>query len=492
MSAPPARSKPWAIGFGLAAAALVLVVDSPLQHFGESGARPARAAAVALLMALWWILEAVPIYWTALVPIVAYPLLGVLGGGALATLRATLAPYFDPYIFLFAGGMGIAAAMQHWNLHRRLALSVMRAIGTDPRHLLGGVLCATAFVSLWISNTATAAMMLPIGMALIAQLETQEGGRRLARYGMAVVLAVAYGSNLGGIGTKIGTAPNAQLSGFLDRIGIQISFLQFLCIGLPFVVLLVPVAWLLLWRLGRHDAPRGDARAVVAHELAALGPMRGGERIVLAAFATAAALWVASKPITAAFATARGAATLTTAHVEGGIAMAVALALVAARWRGAAVLPPRALRVVPWETLLLLGGGFAMAAGIQQSGLSRWLGERLAVVAGMPGLAQALVASLATVALSAVASNTATVAVMLPILRDAASPPMMTTVLVAATIAASCDFALPAGTPPNAIVFGSGYVRIPTMARIGIVLDLVAATIAGLWCSLVVPWVLGR
>ncbi len=183
---------------------------------------------------------------------------------------------------------------------------------------------------------------------------------------------------------------------------------------------------------------------------------------------------------------------LGTAHVEGGIAMAAALLLLCWPHRGRRVLELRALRTVPWETLLLLGGGFAMAAGIQQSGLSGWMGAQLAGIATLPPLAQIVLAAVATVALSAVASNTATIAVMLPVLKDAAAPEVMTSVLFAATIAASCDFALPAGTPPNAIVFGSGYVRIPVMARIGVQLDLVAALVAALWCWAVVPLVLGR
>ena len=200
-----------------------------------------------------------------------------------------------------------------------------------------------------------------------------------------------------------------------------------------------------------------------------------------------------SKPIVDALAPAFSPFRLGTAHVEGGIAMAAALLLLCWRFsRPAGSRSSAPSRTVPWETLLLLGGGFAMAAGIQQSGLSGWMGAQLAGIATLPPLAQIVLAAVATVALSAVASNTATIAVMLPVLKDAAAPEVMTSVLFAATIAASCDFALPAGTPPNAIVFGSGYVRIPVMARIGVQLDLVAALVAALWCWAVVPFVLGR
>src|SRR5262245_31766302 len=205
-------------------------------------------------MATWWITEALPIAWTACVPLLVLPFASVYGEGIAANLLGAVAPYVDPYIFLFLGGMGIAAAMQQWNLHRRIALMVMRAVGTDPRRLLFGVLLATAGVSLWISNTATAAMMFPIGLAVIAELE-RDAGRRLARYGAALMLAVAYGSNVGGIGTKIGTVPSAQLSGFLAQRGTEISFGQFAAIGVPFVLVFLPVVWLALWRVGRVDAP---------------------------------------------------------------------------------------------------------------------------------------------------------------------------------------------------------------------------------------------
>lgn len=487
----PDRFRPWAIAVGLTVAGLLVLIDSPLHHQAEMGSRPAMAAAVAVLMAIWWLTEAVPIYWTACLPILLFPLFGVFGGGPMAGLRASLSPYLDPYIFLFAGGMAIAAAMQQWNLHRRLALGIMQRIGTDPRRLLAGVLAATAFISMWITNTATATMMMPIGVALILQLEALNGAR-LRHYGMAIMLAIAYGSNVGGIGTKIGTAPNGQFAGFLERMGKSISFVEFLLVGLPFVLVLLPLVWALLWRLGRRDKLVGDAGEVVTREIAALGAVRRPERIVAGVFLAAAALWVFSQPIVAALSPAFAPLRLGTAHVEGAVAIAAALLLLAWRFRGRQVLEVKALGTVPWETLLLLGGGFAMAAGIQQSGLSRYMGAQLAGIATLPPLAQIVLAAVATVALSAVASNTATIAVMLPVLKDAVAPEMMTSVLFAATLAASCDFALPAGTPPNAIVFGSGYVRIPTMAKIGVQLDLAAALVAALWCWAVVPYVLGR
>jgi solute carrier family 13 (sodium-dependent dicarboxylate transporter), member 2/3/5 len=488
------RFTPWKLAgllAGFLAFALLAGLDSPLKHGAEWGPRPAYAAAGAALMAIWWLTEALPIYVTACVPLVLFPLLGVFGPGLGANVRQSVLPYVDPYIFLFAGGMGIAAAMQQWNLHRRIALGIMDRVGTDPRRLLAGFLVATAFISLWISNTATAAMMMPIGIAVIAQIEDHVGGRRLARYGMAIMLSIAYGANVGGIGTKIGTAPNAQFSGFMERLDISISFLQFLAVGLPFVLMFLPVVWWMLWRIGREDGLTGEIGAdVVAGELAKLGPVRRPERIVLGVFLATAALWIAGKALTVVLAPHIPWFELTSAHFEGGVAMLAALLLLLWRTQGRQVLGFRALSRVPWETLLLLGGGFAMAAAIQKSGLSNFMSSQLAVVRGLPPFGQVLLASVATVALSAVASNTATIAVMLVVLKDAVAPEVMATTLFAATIACSCDFALPAGTPPNAIVFGSGYVTIPRMARAGVVLDLMAAVLAAVWCWVIVRWVL--
>jgi sodium-dependent dicarboxylate transporter 2/3/5 len=475
---------------GLAAFALLALADTALQHHPVHGAAPARAAAVTALMALWWLTEAVPIHVTACLPLVLFPLGRVFGPDPLAGAVASAAPYADPYIFLFTGGMCIAAAMQQWGLHRRIALSVMRLIGTDARRLLLGFLVATAFVSLWISNTATAAMMLPIGMALIAQLERRAGGARLTHYGAAVMLAVAYASNIGGIGTKIGTAPNAAFCGFVARLGVDIDFLDYLVVGLPFVALMLPLTWLVLWRTGRADAPRGSlGETALRQEIDALGPMRRGEWVVLAVFIATAALWIAAKPLTDL---ARPHVTWTklgTAHVEGAVAMSAALVLLLWPVAGRRALALTSLRTVPWSTLLLLGGSFSMAQGVQSSGLSDHVSAQLHVVRDLAPFAQVLLASLVTVALSAVASNTATITVMLNVLADAVSPAHRMSVLWASTIAASCDFALPAGTPPNAIVFGSGYLTVARMARTGVVLDVAAAVLAAAWCHVVVAGV---
>ncbi|WP_437680239.1 SLC13 family permease [Sorangium sp. So ce131] len=472
------------VASGPAAALAIALVPSGLHDVPGYGHRPAYAAAVAAWMALWWLFEALPIAVTACLPLVLFPLLGVFGRGLPGDAARAAAPFLDAYIFLFLGGMAIGAAMEQWGLHRRVALHIMRAIGTDPKRLLFGMLVATSAISLWISNTATAVMMVPIGLALLAQLEAAAGGRRLAHFGTALMLAVAYAANVGGIGTKIGTGTNSIFCGFVaDKLHHDLGFLRYMAIALPFVVLFIPLVWLALWRVGRRDGlGHVTARGALDRELAAMGPMSPGERKVAVVFAASSALWILGDPLRAAIGPRVGAALaalgaaaapgsgagfkLLGKHVEAGVAVAAALALVALR-----ALSLASLRRMPWGTLALLGGSFAMAAGIEGGGLSAWMAAQLAVVADAPLLSQIGLASAGSVALSALASNTATINVALNVL------PQDLGVLFAATIAASCDFMLPAGTPPNAIVFGSGYVRLPVMIKAGFLLDVAAVLI---------------
>lgn len=490
------RVRPLPLGLGLLFFLAILLIETPLHDFEGFGDRPAKAAAVTGLMALLWMTEAVPITVTACLPLVLFPALGVFGGGFGSDLAGAAGPFVDPYIFLFLGGMGVAAAMQQWNLHRRIAVGIMAALGTDPRRLLLGVLCGAAFISLWISNTATAAMMVPIALAVAVALERQIGKGHMSAYGAALVLAVAYGANVGGIGTKIGTAPNAQFAQFMERtVGVEVGFLAFMAVGLPFVLVMLPVTWAVLWLTGRRDAPDASVgAAIVEREQQALGRLARGETIVLLVFAATASLWMAGRPLHGAlspvFADFFGVK-LGTAHVEAGIALLAMGTLMLWRTGGLAVLAPASLRFVPWGTLVLLGGAFSMAHGVQQSGLSAFMGSRLSAIAQMSPSLQVLVATLVTVALTAVASNTATTGVMLNVLRDAVPAANLNTVLFASTIAASLDFALPAGTPPNAIVFGTGFVTVAQMVRTGVVLDLLGAVLATLWCLLAVPLVIG-
>jgi sodium-dependent dicarboxylate transporter 2/3/5 len=485
----PRRFSPAKIGgvaAGVAAFVLIAFVDSPLHHVGEHGARPAYAAAVAALMAVWWLTEALPIHVTGCAPLVLFVPLGVFEGDAAEQWKSTVSPYFGDYVRLFAGGMCIGAAMQQWGLDRRIALAIMRAVGTEPKRLLFGFLAATATISMFISNTATAAMMVPIAAAVVHQLERRIGGRRLAGYGAAVMLSIAYAANIGGVGTKIGSPTNGQLCGVLQKLGVEVTFLQYSAVGVPFVALMLPIAWWVLWRVGRVDAPpRESGGETIAEESRKLGPVSRGERLVLCVFAMTALAWILASDIAAWLSTSAGA--VKSAQIEGGVSLLAALVLIVARVEGRQAVGWAALRKAPWSTLLLLGGSFAIAAGIERSGLSDWLAAHLVALREMPPFQQVLVASAATVAISAVASNTATVSVLLPLLRNAVEPSRMTTALFASTIASSCDFALPAGTPPNAIVFGTGYVTIPRMVKSGVVLDAIAAVLAAAWTWVAVP-----
>jgi sodium-dependent dicarboxylate transporter 2/3/5 len=449
---------------------VLALAPSPLHQLEGLGHRPALAAGLSLWMAVWWFTEAIPIHWTALFPLLAWPALDVFGTGPVAGAQRTLGEFLNAYMFLFAGGMALGAAMEHWGLHRRVALHIMVRIGASPRRLLLGMLVATGVVSLWISNTATAVMMMPIGLAVVTQLEAR-AGRKLGPYASALMLAVAYAANVGGIGTKIGSATNSIVVGFLSSsLHYDMSFLEYAAVALPFVVLFIPLVWLVLWRLGAADAPQGAVgREVLASELDALGPMSARERQVARVFLLAASLWVLGDPLRAGLKQIAPLA-FEARHYEAAVAL-LAAGLLAVR----GALPVRALRRIPVPALLLLGGSFAMAAGLEGSGLSKWLGLQLEPVRALPPAAQLLLALGATVGLSAVASNTATVNLMLALL------PANLPLLAAVGMAASCDFALPAGTPPNAIVFGSGRIRLPTMMKVGVLLDVAAVLVLTLY-----------
>jgi len=458
-------------------------VPSPLQHVEGFGARPAYAAGVAALMALWWLFEALPMGAVACLPILLFPLLGVTGKGAVEDLLLAVLPFTDAYILLFLGGMTLGAAMEQTGLHKRIALHIMLLIGTRAPLLLLGMLCATAFMSMWISNTATAVMMLPIGVALIRQLEEQVG-TRLNHFGGAVMLAVAYGANIGGVGTKIGTGTNSIFCGFAARmLGRDLGFVEFMLAALPFVLLFIPVTWRVLWHEARRDVVPASGGEVLRTALRAMGVMSGAECRVLATFCLAAFCWILGdvfRPLVTPWVPVLWKGfSYVGKHYEATVAMLAAGAVILMRcvsWR--------MLRALPWETLLLLGGSFAMAGGLEQSGFASWMAGELQALTALPWWLQVGLATSATILLSAIASNTATINLMLNVL------PRSLPLLFAATLAASCDFALPAGTPPNAIVFGSGYVRLPVMMRVGFVLDVLAAVIITLLALFYVPLVL--
>ena len=498
-------------GLLLFSVALVLPTPEGLSPRGQ------RTGAVALLMSAWWIGEALPIAATSLLPLVLFPLLGILGA------RETAAQYGDPVVYLFLGAFMIALAMERWGLHRRIALAMISAIGATPERLVLGFLSATAAVSMWINNTAATLMLFPVGVAVVEHVCSGaaldgvrgEGSARAARasLGAAVMLGIAYGASIGGMGTLVGTAPNLVFAGAVRQLFPdlpEVSFLAWLGVGLPLVFALVAVAYPILLRLAPEMALRrfafGEAgREALRDERRTLGAMSQGERFVLAGFVAAAALWVFRMPLEIGALRVPGWSSLLAepGHVhDATVAVGIGLVLMLIPARGAAAVHGARAPLldwatvqerVPWGVLLLMGGGFALAAGFEATGLSRFVGERLRGLAALPLPVVIAAICLATTLLSEIASNTATATMLMPVLAATATaigaPPLA--LMVPATLAASCGFMLPVATPPNAIVFGTGWISVRAMARAGAALDLAGIVLITLVCSTLVPWIFG-
>jgi len=454
------------------AAALALLLFGNL----EPG-RPeiTRMAAVALLMAGWWITEAVPIPVTALVPVALFPLLGLLSG------QATAALYFNDTIFLFIGGFIFALAMQRWKLHRRIALRIILAIGAGPLRLLLGFMVATWFLSMWISNTATTMMMVPMALAIILQLEDQFGRESVATYAVGLLLGVAYSSSIGGIATIIGTPPNLAFRRILTVTfpdAPEISFVGWFLFALPLSVVFLLVCWALLGRMyGRDVGIDDDDEQLFRREYEKLGSIGYEERLVLVLFGVLVLLWMFRRDLFFIPGWSRLLPDPSMAF-DGTVAVTVALVLF--------LIPSRSRpgeRLMDWETavklnwgiVILFGGGFALAGGFTESGLSGWLGGRLSAMAGLPPLLLVLITCTGLTFLTELTSNAATTQMALPVLGSLAVAIQVNPLLlmVPATLSASCAFMLPVATPPNAIAFGTGDLPMKDMVRTGIWLNLI-------------------
>ncbi|MGH8583210.1 MAG: SLC13 family permease [Gammaproteobacteria bacterium] len=476
-------------------------------------------AGTVALMTVWWITEPVSLGLTACLPLLSFPLL------AGAPWVEVLMQYVDPVNFLFLGGMMIAACMQQWGLHRRIALAIIARAGAGPRRIVLGFMLATAFVSLWISNTATAVMMFPIAMAVLLKVEEETGPQdpRLRRFGLALMLGVAYAASIGGIGTKIGTAPNLVFVRQVEVLyGRDVDFVTWAKVGLPIVALTLPLVWIYLVRIAAPLPAQGwtSTGSAVAAEREGLGRMSRGERVALVAFLSAALLWVFRKDLDLGFATLPGwwdllpfgwedvlgqplatlpaplAKLLQQDSGDALVAMSIALLLLGLPitlrpWRSALAI--QRVMQLRWSLLVLLGGGFAMAYGIQRSGLSQSIAGALQGMARFDPVLVFAAVCLVTIAMSEVASNVATASILLPIIAASAGElgvapaPLM----LAATISASFGFMLPAGTPPNAIAYSSGYISVPQMARSGVLVDLVGGLLVALLSYALAPWALG-
>ena len=476
---------------------------------GSAGLTPeARATAgIGALMAVWWMTEALPLPATSLLPLVLFPLMGVF------SIDQAAAPYANKLIFLFMGGFMIALAIERWNLHRRIALLTVLAVGTQPDRMVGGFMIATAFLSMWISNTATTVMMLPIGLSVVTLFANHggTGGGRAApgeggeaqvavtssNFSICLMLGIAYAASIGGVGTIVGTPPNVFLVGFLEQKGIEIGFAQWMKFGLPLVVVFLFIAWLVLTRLvfpiGLKEIPGG--RDMMRGELRKLGPMSRGEWIVLVVFVMTAAGWVLRKPLTNWTWLVELAPPIKNLN-DPIIALTGALLLfiipVDVR-RGQFALDWETAKKLPWGVLLLFGGGLSLAAAVTSSGLDQWIGMLLQGLSTAPTFLLMLVVTIVVILLTEITSNTATSATFLPILYGVAVVIGVDAMLlvVPAVLAASCAFMLPVATPPNAIVFGSGHITIGQMVKAGVWLNLIGVVLIMTLMYVIVAPVLG-
>jgi sodium-dependent dicarboxylate transporter 2/3/5 len=450
-----------------------------------------RTAAVAVLMATWWMTEAIPIPATALLPLPLFPILGILD------MPSAAAPYANELIFLFLGGFLIAVAMERWGLHRRIALSIITRIGTTPGRLVLGFMVATAFLSMWISNTATATMMLPIGVAVGTLLRPDGPEDAPFNFGIALMLGIAYAASIGGVATLIGTPPNAVLAGAVNEmLGLDIGFVQWMMVGFPLTLVMLPICWLMLTRvLYRPGELVGDAGGILAAERGNLGVANRGERIVGVVFVLTALGWLLRSEKVMGTLTIPGINTFAPGVRDSTIAMAagVVLFLIPVDWRkGEFALDWPTARRLPWGVLVLFGGGLSLARAMDASGLAAWIGGGVAGLGFLP-----LVMILGGVAalfvfLTELTSNLATTTMAMPVLAGIAAGLGIAPIALMATAAmsASMAFMLPVATPPNAIVFGSGYLTIPQMVRAGFVMNLIAIAVVTTVATLLIPLVL--
>ena len=481
-------------GVGLVLAALVfLVMPADVEHNAR------LTAAVAVLMAVWWMTEAIPIPATSLIPLIAFPALGQD-----IEIGAVGASYGNDIIFLFMGGFILALAMQRWDLHRRIALVTVRAMGTKPGGVVAGFMIATGFLSMWVSNTATAVMMIPIGVSVLTLVVAADRSNPVqessdptsadvkeavvkSNFGTALMLGIAYAASVGSLGTLIGTPPNALLAGYMaDAHGVTIGFGQWMLVGLPLSLVMLVIVWFLLTRIlfkaEITEIPGG--RKLINEELSKLGRMNSGEIRVLVIFVLAAASWIT---IPLAF---EGLIS------DAGIAMVAALLLFllpAGAARGVRLLDWDSAVKLPWGVLLLFGGGLALSAQFSDSGLADWIGEQVSGLSGIPIWLLVAIMAMAILFLTELTSNTATAATFLPVAGGVAIgvgiDPMMLAIPVA--LAATCAFMLPVATPPNAIAFGSGYVTIGQMVKGGLYLNLIGIVLITLTTMTLGVWAFG-
>jgi sodium-dependent dicarboxylate transporter 2/3/5 len=467
---------------GLMLGPLVFVL---IQYFFKpEGLSPQGIAVLActLWIAIWWITEAIPIAVTSMLPVILFPLTGAM------SIHDTTSSFGDKYIFLYIGGFILSIAIEKWSLHKRIALNIINAIGTNSSSIVLGFMIATGFLSMWISNTATAVMMMPIGLAIVKQFEdhpdTQENENLI--FGKALMLAIAYSASIGGIGTLIGTPPNVIFAGVIQKFyHVEISFMQWFKIGFPVAVVLMAFCWFYLvkvaFKLDKQSFPGGKAE--IQRQLQKLGEIKFEEKAIFIVFVLTALAW-----ITRSFILSK----LIPGIDDTIIAMVAAVILFlipSKKDKGQLLLTWKEAERLPWGILLLFGGGLAIAGGFESTGLASWIGNQITIFQGVTLLVLLIIIVTMVNFLTEITSNLATTAMLLPVLVPVAavlneSPYVL---MVGATLAASCAFMLPVATPPNAVVFGSGYLRIPDMIRKGFVMNIFSIVIIVFFVYFVVP-----
>lgn len=441
-------------------------------------------AAIGILMATWWATEAVPIAVTSLLPLALFPLLDVV------SIQDAAAQYSNKVIFLFLGGFIVAFAMQRWDLHKRIALTVLQFVGGNGRSLVGGFMLASAAVSMWVMNTSTTMMMLPIAVSIITVIHKTVGGlddKRKKDFQYSLLLGVAYGATIGGMATLVGTAPNAILVGFMEETyGTQIDFARWMLVGLPLSAMMLPLAWIVLTRFAfKVDFTTSDeGRAELRRMKEGLGSMSTPEKRVAIVFLIIAVTWI-TRPLLAQIPGLGGLD-------DSGIAIAGAIALFvipSGDKRDPLLLRWTYAEQLPFGVLLLFGGGMSLARRVADTGLASWLGGSLEAVGSLPLPVIVILAATLIIFLTELTSNIATTTTFLPVVGavaiEAGFDPIVVTVPI--TFAASCAFMLPVATPPNAIVFGSGMLTIPKMVRAGMMLNIVSIFLVSLVALYLAP-----
>jgi solute carrier family 13 (sodium-dependent dicarboxylate transporter), member 2/3/5 len=502
----------------VAAIAVYLLVPVGPDALTEGGR---ATTAVAVLMAVWWVGETLPLAVTSLLPVVLLPLTGALG------LAATTTAYGNPLVFLFLGGFVLALAMQRWGLHRRVALLTIRTVGTEPRMMVGGFMLATAGLSMWVSNTATTVMMLPIGVSVLALVAARlgavdsdvvlpgtaapTGGATMGRpdlqpgepisersptpnLAVGLMLGIAYSASIGSLATLIGTPPNTFLAGFLAQTyDIDLGFARWMMMALPLSLTFLALAWFVIawWLYPPEIGTIPGGAELISNELAELGPLGRGERNVLMVFVLMAGLWIVRSPLQNLLAGTPLAAIDDAIIAIGGAILLFALPVDGRA--GVFTMDWETAQHLPWGVLLLFGGGLALAAAVSGNGVDVYVGMVLARLTTVPLLLIIAIVAVTVLVLTELTSNTATTAALVPVVAGAAVAlglnPM--TLAIPAALAASCAFALPVATPPNAIVFGSGHVTIPQMVRAGVVLNVIGSVLIVITVVVLVPIVFG-